>query len=100
MAEDRIKLTHLMGKKLDKPLIMKWKSETETKKNKMEAVAKMFGKKLNEEFMARLKVGFEVNCKFTNEGLTQEIVDGDWYDNDNFLRHLLTGRAEIVEDKE
>ena len=35
MAEDRIKLTHLMGKKLDKPLIMKWKSETETKKNKI-----------------------------------------------------------------
>ena len=67
--------------------------------NKMEQIAKMFGKKLDEEFMARLKVGFEINCKFTSEGLKQEIVDGDWYDNDNFLRLLLMGRAEIVEDK-
>jgi hypothetical protein len=65
--------------------------------NKMAQVAAMFGKKLGEEFTARLKVGFEINCKFTNEGLKQEIVDGDWYDNDNFLRRLLTGQAEIVD---
>lgn len=67
--------------------------------NKMTEVAKMFGKEMNEEFTARLKVGFEINCKFTNEGLKQEIVDGDWYDNDNFLRRLLIGEAEIVEDE-
>lgn len=65
--------------------------------NRMAEVAAMFGKKLGEEFMAKLKVGFEINCKFTNEGLKQEIVDGDWYDNDTFLRRLLTGEAEIVE---
>ena len=64
--------------------------------SRMAQTAEMFGKKLDEEFMARLKVGFEINCKFTNEGLKQEIVDGDWYDNDNFLRRLLIGEAEIV----
>ena len=69
-------------------------------KNKMEQVAAMFGKKLGEEFMARLKVGFEINCKFTNEGLKQEIFDDGWYDNDSFLRRLLTGEAEIVEEEE
>lgn len=66
--------------------------------NKIGQLAAMFGKKLDAEFMARLKDGFEINCKFTNEGLKQEIVDGDWYENDNFLRRLLTGEAEIVED--
>ena len=66
--------------------------------NKMEQVAAMFGKKLDEEFMARLKADFEINSKFTKEGLKQEIVDGDWYDNDNFLRRLLTGEAVIVDD--
>ncbi len=65
--------------------------------NRMADVAALFGKELGEEFMARLKVGFEINCKFTNEGFKQELVDGDWYDNDNFLRRLLTGEAEIVE---
>lgn len=66
--------------------------------NKMAQVAERFSRRLNEEFTARLKVGFEINCKFTNEGLKQEIVDGGWYVNDNFLRRLLTGEAEIVEE--
>lgn len=66
--------------------------------NKMEQVAQMFGKKLGEEFMVRLKVVFEINCKFTNEGLKQEIFVGGWYDSDNLLRRLLTGEAEIVDD--
>ena len=154
MVEDRIELTHLMGKKLDKPLIMKWKSETEhedvmifpdtweefekhhgfcdskqaymygntrlipsfrvqqwldhiddtkckeqSQKNKMKQVAEMFGKKLGEEFWARI-VGnkFEIKCRFTESGFQQTVVDGQWHDNDAFLGLLLNDKAEIVDD--
>lgn len=76
------------------------KRSQQSEQNKMAQIAQIFGKKLGEEFMARLEVVFEFNCKFTNEGLKQEIFDGGWYVNDNLLRRLLTGEAEIVGDKE
>lgn len=67
--------------------------------NKIVEVAALFGKKLDEEFWARL-VGnkFEIKCRFTANGFEQTVVDGLWCDNDVFLTLLLTGRAEIVED--
>lgn len=74
------------------------RSET---KNKMAEVAALFGKKLGEEFWARI-VGnkFEIKCRFTASGFQQTVVDGLWHDNDAFLILLLTGEAEIVEDEE
>lgn len=73
------------------------RSET---KNKMEQVAALFGKKLGEEFQARI-VGnkFETKCRFTANGFQQTVVDGLWHDNDAFLSLLLTGKAEIVRDE-
>jgi hypothetical protein len=70
------------------------------KQNKMEAVAKLFGRNLGEEFWARI-VGkkFEIKCRFAASGFQQTVVAGLWHDNDAFLSLLLTGRAEIVEDE-
>lgn len=67
--------------------------------NKMEQVAALFGKKLGEEFWARI-VGnkFEIKCKFTANGFKQTVVDGVWHDNDAFFSLLLIGKAEIVEN--
>ena len=67
--------------------------------NKMEQVAKLFGKKLGERFVARF-VGhekFEIGCKITKEGLFQEIIEGMWSENPSFFVCLLTGKVEIVE---
>lgn len=97
MADDKLEVTHLMGKKLDKPIILKWKSET--KKNKMEQVAAMFGKSLGEEFTAVIWDVMQ-KWKFTDEGLKVKYLDGDWHKSDSLLRCLLTGEAKIVEDEE
>lgn len=67
--------------------------------NKMEQVAQMFGKKLDEEFWARIvRNKFEIKCRFTESGFQQTVVDGLWHDNNAFLSLLLTGLAEIVEE--
>jgi hypothetical protein len=67
--------------------------------NKMAEVAKLFGKKLGEEFWAGI-VGnkFMIKCRFTESGFQQTVVAGLWHDNDAFLILLLTGRAKIVEE--
>ena len=66
--------------------------------NKMEQVAKMFSKKLNEEFTA--VVGYEkVKCKFTNDGLKNEFFDS-WGVSNTFLGCLITGEAVIVDEQD
>ena len=69
--------------------------------NKMPQVAALFGKKLGEEFFARI-VGnkFEIKCRFVASGFQQTVIDGLWHDNDAFLSLFLTGDAKIVDEKE
>lgn len=67
--------------------------------NKMEQVAAMFGKKLNEEFVVRLGNRRERMAYFSDKGLyvlgtTRFVV------SDTASKELLTGEAEIVEEKE
>lgn len=54
MTKDKLEVTHLLGKRLDEPIIIECGSKTENK-NKMEAVAKLFGKKLDEEFIISVR---------------------------------------------
>ena len=78
--------------------------------NHMEEVAKMFGKKLGEEFSVRLYGEYTINAgvnsiwrmKFMHRGLYIYIPNGDpnggwWAFNRPVLSDLLTGKAEIVE---
>lgn len=97
MAENKLEVTHLLGKKLDKPIIMKWKSET--KKNKMEQVAAMFGKRLNERFTIDRK-GYRFQARFTSYGLD---ILGEWDNpyidvNANVLQDLLTGEEIVIDE--
>lgn len=73
------------------------------KQNKMEAVAKLFGKKLGEEFVMRLGKDM-YRARFDRERgfIYQDIptYQENWSTNSAFLRLLLTGQAEIVEDEE
>ena len=67
--------------------------------NRMADVAKMFGKGLNEPFVAVIW-DYVRKCKFSDEGLEVEYVDdsNDWVKSDSWLRCLLTGEAVIVDD--
>lgn len=95
MAEDRLEVTHLMGKKLDKPIIIKWKAET--KKNKMEAVAQLFGKRLGEEFKMRYLSNI-IKTRFTEHGLEEHFLTSEWLLNGELLRMLLAGEVVIVDE--
>lgn len=99
MEDDKLEVTHLMGKKLDKPIILKWKSET--KKNKMEQVAQLFGKKLDEEF--KLEITFFsmrkiFTVKFTKNGLEYLTKYNAWEQRNCYIPYLLTGKAVVVND--
>jgi len=62
--------------------------------NKMEAVAKLFGKKLGEEFeMVWRDIVFV--AKITEDGLEADCPCRHW---DSFLVGLLTGEAVIVDE--
>lgn len=71
--------------------------------NKMEQVAAMFGKKLNEEFTVQNFSGYRYNMKFTINGFYVVPTDFrdnalDWgWDND-LLKNMLTGKAVIVDE--
>lgn len=70
------------------------------KQNKMEAVAQLFGKKLNEPFMIESRV-HKVNIKvrFTENGM--EYFDdscGRWYPTDAFMTEFLTGQATEIDE--
>ena len=65
--------------------------------NRMADVAKMFGKKLNEDFKAVIWDSI-MECRFTNGGLEIKMDNGLYRNNGNWLSCLLTGEAKIVED--
>jgi hypothetical protein len=65
--------------------------------NKMAEVAKLFGKKLGEEFTVKNKYKVEWHCKFTKNGLMYlDKTFFDWQESgDYLLQYLLTGKAVI-----
>lgn len=68
--------------------------------NKMEQVAALFGKKLNEEFTVKYQISkykwcIEDSLAFTDKGLTQYGKS-----KDIILRQLLTGQAVIYDDRQ
>lgn len=61
--------------------------------NKMAEVAKLFDKKLGEEFVIRDTYRYQITAKFSEEGiLIYHVVGREW------LNELLTGKAVIVND--
>jgi hypothetical protein len=68
--------------------------------NKMAEVAKLFGKKLGEEFTVKDKYKTEWHCKFTKRGLLYlDKTFFDWQESgDYLLQFLLTGKAVIIDD--
>ncbi len=66
--------------------------------NHMEEVAKMFSKKLNEDFKAVIWDSI-MECRFTNGGLEIKLDNGLYRNNGNWLSCLLTGEGELVEDE-
>ena len=66
--------------------------------NKMEQVAKMFGKKLGERFCI-IRYGDRYDARFLERGFEVYGLENPYVDMDAFvLMDLLTGRAEIVEE--
>jgi hypothetical protein len=68
--------------------------------NHMAEVAKIFGKKLGEEFAVIDKYKTEWHCKFTKNGLMYlDKTFFDWQESgDYLLQFLLTGGAVIVNE--
>ncbi|MBO5629628.1 MAG: hypothetical protein J5965_11200 [Aeriscardovia sp.] len=71
-------------------------------KNKMEEIAKLFGKKLDEEFKIKYGDGlaFEAAVKFTKKNFrVKHLPLQDYWSWDNeLLADLLTGKAVIVDE--
>jgi len=67
--------------------------------NKMEAVAQLFGKKLNEEFKILTPKGRIRKVKFTADRglLYYDDFEHEWNKNFGFLNFLCEGKAEIIE---
>jgi hypothetical protein len=80
-------------------LLINFKEKADNK-NKMQAVAEMFGKKLDEEFTVKDKYKTEWHCKFRKRGLLYlDKTFFDWQESgDYLLQFLLTGRAVIVDE--
>jgi hypothetical protein len=66
--------------------------------NKMAEVAKMFGKELGEEFKIQSFTGRVWIAKFTLNGLKHCHNASEWLRGSDYLKDLLTGEAEIVEE--
>lgn len=66
--------------------------------NKMAQVAKLFGKKMNEEFTIQLANNMRRVAYFSEKGLH---INGTWHFvvSDTALKELLTGMGEIVGDE-
>lgn len=75
-------------------------------KNKMEAVAQLFGKKLGEEFLVELKDEYSIRhlgkriwkMKLDSDGLRYYIPNECWVFNRPILSDLLTGEATIINE--
>lgn len=67
--------------------------------NKMEQVAKLFGKKLKERFCI-IRYGDRYDARFLERGFEVYGLENPYVDMDSFvLMDLLTGRVEIVGDE-
>lgn len=65
--------------------------------NRMADVARLFGKKINEEFIVDFD-GEIYDCKFTEEGFKSCFIGDSLYDDDeSLLETLILGDAMIVE---
>ena len=67
--------------------------------NKMEVVAKLFGKELGEEFVVNDEYRKKMICKITERGLF--FYHGSyeaWWQDSGLLSELITGEAVIVND--
>lgn len=68
--------------------------------NKMAEVAKMFGKKLGEEFRLKAGCGNIELVRFCEKGMEYySVVLCGWKPSERMLLLLLTGEAEIAEDE-
>ena len=68
--------------------------------NKMEVIAALFGKKLNEAFYVKGKYRDRDTVRFTKSGVERQdaMWFGDWALDDEILRRILTGKAVIVDE--
>jgi len=68
--------------------------------NKMETVAKLFGKKLDEEFKILTPKGRIRKVKFTADRglLYYDDFEHEWNKNFGFLNFLCEGKAEIIDE--
>jgi hypothetical protein len=64
--------------------------------NKMAEVAKLFGKKLGEEFKVKLTTGEVILCRFSEKRLWY--WQRDWFISDKVLVQLIVGEAVIVNE--
>ncbi len=66
--------------------------------NKMEAVAKLFNKKINEPFEIESNIHKAKKwVRFSDDGMQYyDSICQRWYPTDGFLKELLTGQAVIV----
>lgn len=70
----------------------------EDKPNKIEAIAKLFGKKLGERFTIA-RHGHQYEARFFSEGFEVYGLENPYVDTDPFvLMDLLIGEAKIAED--
>ena len=76
--------------------ILRYHYKSLTTRNKMEAVAAMFGKKLGEEFTVRGGSG-EYKTYFAKDGFMIKVDNDLWYASSSLVE-LLTGEAVIVDD--
>ena len=79
--------------------ILRYHYESLTTENRMEAVAKLFGKKLGEEFTVEDKYKAEWHCKFTKNGVMyQDRITFNWHIIGGMLQSLVTGKSVIVDE--
>lgn len=78
------------------------KRKEQLQKNKMEIVAALFNKKLDEEFyivLAGDTLKQKQLCKFTNDGLcVWNDINGWYWDSENVLHEMLTEQAVIINE--
>jgi len=80
------------------------KRKEQSQKNKMEAVAAMFGKKLGEEFKVKVNCTIDkiILCRFSKKGLCyqeDEKWNYEWFITDMVMAQLICGEAVIVNEE-
>ena len=75
----------------------------QSQKNKMEQIAKMFGKELGEEFKVKVNCTTEkiILCRFSKKGLCyqeDEKWNYEWFITDMVMAQLICGEAVIIND--